>query len=434
MLIAVLSVLLAACAGTPSPAGNGTATLPIAPTWQGAAAVDAVGTAGWAVVPYPRSITDGPDANRRPDFVVYRVTTGSGQVTTTQVTPPGVVVRGGVAVSALSGEDAWVGIGSYRYQLDGAVARTTDGGVHWSEYALPAPFQPAPDGIAAQSPTSAVVLAGTGHRRFLLQSTDGGDSWVNVATSATLLGAEQGTCTLDGVASGSGGSVLVGSACSGGTGRLVRWKAPDEVTVATVAPPAPAGNRTTVTVIPSSSTGGSSILASATWTDLAGGTSMAGVVGTVDLAPDGTRSAGIGLGVVGNPLVVTPRWQAVSVVGAGDGSQAQAVLTEADPTAWRHPGSFLLDWRAGPSDPWIVGAAPAVFSGHPAAVGWLDLAGSGTGGAALRLLVAGSATSELPAMWLDTTPTTGTGGSLTWLGLHLSVPTIPTSGVVGAGN
>lgn len=81
----------------------------------------------------------------------------------------------------------------------------TDGGVHWSEYALPAPFQPAPDGIAAQSPTSAVVLAGTGHRRFLLQSTDGGDSWVHVATSATLLGVEQGTCTLDGVSSGSAG-------------------------------------------------------------------------------------------------------------------------------------------------------------------------------------------------------------------------------------
>lgn len=207
------AVLLAACAGGSVAASSRVAvpSVPEAPRWTSQGSVVPTGaTAGWVVAPDPASIQAAPgDTNHRPLWVLYRVNGARA----TDRTPGGITTRGGLTVTAPGSGVAWVGIGSYREDLDGAVAVTTDNGSTWSTGVLPGLFDPVPDGLVATGSRHAWALVGQGSTRSIVATADGGTSWHRVAGAAGILGAEARRCQLSGL--GVVGTTLwVGTRCS----------------------------------------------------------------------------------------------------------------------------------------------------------------------------------------------------------------------------
>jgi len=368
------------------------------------------GSVAWLVLPDPASISSGPGGNARPDWLVERLAGGE----ITQVTPQGIVVRGGVAVSALpGGQVAWVGIGSYRYQLDGAVAVTTDGGRHWSATALSVPLAPAPEGILAESARRAVVLGGLGAHREVLVTSDAGASWVTSATSTQLLGADAGRCTLAGLGPGPQGAVLVGTRCQGPEGLLVTLTPTGQVQRAEVPVPGASGGTTTVLPFPQPVSAGATALATVAWetTAVPGGVLEAGLA-------DPTSSGQLAL--VGTPATITGGLELLGgAIGPGG---AQVLVAGRDPDRFPDPGPDEVLARAGAGSSWRL-VAPIRDDGFTLAA---DGVGFSAGGR--ELLAVGSA-QRSPA--LASTPSSGPGGLLsgvpTWHTQVLPRPQIPTA-------
>lgn len=453
--VTVLSsaALLASCASTPDVALARRPGVPTAPSWQGTGAVDATAStapgelpATWVVAPYPGSTGTGPGGNARPDWIVYQL---SG-THASQVTPPGVVVRGGVAVSALSSQVAWLGMGSYRFDLDGNVALTTDGGRRWSQNVLPFPYRPAPGGILATSPHSAVVLAGTGSTQELVQSTNGGVNWQVLASAGTLLGPWARTCTLEGLGESTGATLVVGSQCHSGTGVIVVRTAAGAIERFTVDAPDAATAQASVTSVPQAanlapdSTASSSAASSSgstaaaapgamvdiTWRAQHGGGQLAGVVSVPETFGAPAASSAEALGLDGAPATVLAPYSVVSIAASGAGGP-QALLLAVDPTRWSHLGPVQLLLRRAPSDPW----APVTMEdrgGRPDALAWSATSASGSGGTSGgglgTLVVTGSTARGDPASWTValTAPAAGpVQGS--WEAVPLAVPQVPTA-------
>ena len=159
----------------------------------------------------PASIElSGPDVNRRPLWVLYEVAGRDAR----QVTPTGITTRGGLVVSAPAAGVAWVGVGSYRYQLDGAAFVTTDSGRQWSPEIIPASFDPTPDGLVATSASTAWVLTGQGAGSRVLVTHDGGGRWSAFGTGKAPMGSDPRRCTPRGIGV-VGSSVWVGAICEG---------------------------------------------------------------------------------------------------------------------------------------------------------------------------------------------------------------------------
>jgi hypothetical protein len=210
----MLAALLASCGGGSAPVASQVAVAPVtvAPRWTGRSSAALTGaTSGWVVGADPASIqAGGPNANLRPLWALYRVT----GPTAADVTPAGITTRGGLTVSAPAPDVAWAGIGSYRQQLDGAVAVTTDGGRTWTDGVLPGLFDPVPDGLVATDAVHAWVLLGRGSTQSVVTTSDAGGSWLTVASSGAVLGADSSRCGLSGI--GMSGRVLwLGTTCSG---------------------------------------------------------------------------------------------------------------------------------------------------------------------------------------------------------------------------
>jgi len=401
-------------------------------------------TAAWLVAPYPASTGTGPGGNARPDWIVYRL----GRATASQVTPPGVVVRGGVALSALSQQVAWVGMGSYRFDLDGDVAVTTDGGRRWSQNVLPYPYRPAPGGIVAQSARSAIVLAGSAGTQLLVQSTDSGVSWHELASAGELLGPWVGSCSLEGLGRGVDGALVVGSRCRSGTGVIVLRSATGAIERFTVAPPDVADASASVTSVPQpttpasppgSSTSGrlARALVDVTWNEQLDGGQLAGVVAvpaptTAVNAGSGGSGSGGPLTLDGAPADVPAGYRTVSMAASGVGGP-QAVLEAIDPTEWSHLGPVELQVRGAPGDPWTsVGADDA--GGHPDALAWAarsaSVGGSASGRGIATFVMTGSTARGAPTAWTVSLrfSAAATGPpQARWKTVSMAVPEIPTA-------
>ncbi|MCK4177054.1 hypothetical protein [Aciditerrimonas ferrireducens] len=413
ILTVVLGLLLASCASSPSKKTLRAAAPPNAPRLEGTGEVDAVSGPGggvtWLVVPDPASVSSGPGGNARPDWLVERLAGGS----VAQVTPPGIVVRGGVAVSGLpGGQTAWVAIGSYRYQLDGAVAVTTDGGRHWSETALSVPLAPAPQGVLAESTDQAVVLGGLGRQRELLTTRNGGASWATVAAASQLLGTDASRCTLEGLGPGPSGSVLVGSRCDGPRGLLVAVSGSGQVSHWSVVVPGASGGATTVLPL-ASDVAGSPAAATVGWqsTAVPGGVLEAGLAGL---------GAAGSLDLLGQPATITG---GLTLLGGGAGPQGvEVLLAGRDPDRFPGPGPDEVLARAGSGAGWQL-VAPVQGDGFGLVA---DGVGWSAGGS--EVVVAGSS-GKHPA--LATVPSSGDGGltsgAARWQTTVLPLPQIPTA-------
>lgn len=405
--LGALALVASACGTTAVTEANGSADVPSASRWQSQGEVDTVGSASWAVVPYPQSIQQGPDGNLRPLWILYRVTANGA---TEQVTPKGISTRGGLALSAISPLTAWALDGSYRYELDGAVAVTTDGGRHWSHQVVPAEVDPTPDGIAALSAERAVVVAGMGHSKSLLETTDGGADWHRLAGARTLLGAAAASCELDGVAPGASGGLWVGTSCRSGAGGLVVWRS--------------AGGQVRRWTLGSVPTGD--------WADVVPGTGPDGAV----LSLSWGRAKGVTEGaelflpspvgsptVLGSPLSTTSSAASrVRLAPSGPGGVAAALVVQR-PDAWLDQGTseVLLDGGA-----WTTPSGSEAPGGAHAD----DLAAF-PGGVAGTWLAGGSTKAGKPALWRVTL----SGGALSWSPLLLAVPkTATASNLEGAGS
>jgi len=403
--LAALALGVSACGTTALSASNGAATVPSAPRWQSEGEVDTVAGASWAVVPYPGSIQQGPDGNLRPLWILYRVTP-NGQ--TFQVTPRGITTRGGLALSAVSATTAWALVGSYRYELDGAITVTRDGGRHWSHQVVPASVDPTPDGIAALSATSAVVLAGSGHRKELLSTTDGGARWRTLASASALLGAKAATCELSGVATGRHGALWIGTSCRSAShglvvvreagGALKRWSlgnAPGGTWVGTLPEPGPNG-----------------VVLSVSW-----GRSDSSVEGAELFAP----SSGGAPQALGGPMTMAHEGARVRLALVSSTSPVAVVVQR--PDQWLDQGATRLVLGGG------AWRNPA--QSQPPASGRVDDLGLFPGSSVGAVLAAGSTKTGTPALWRVAIG----GGALRWTPLHLVIPkTATAANLEGAGS
>lgn len=409
-LLGVLGgVVLAAsaCGTTALTSSNGAATEPNAPRWQSEGEVDTVGSASWATVPYPASIQQGPDGNLRPLWILYRVSATGG---TEQVTPKGISTRGGLAVSATSPSQAWALVGSYRMELDGAVALTTDGGKHWSQQIVPAEVDPTPDGIAAFDSSSAVVIAGTGHDQFLLETTDGGADWRRLAGAKALLASRAKGCELSGVAAGANGALWIGTSCQGGgaglvlrrgvSGQIQRWSLGS----------VPSGDW--VDIVPAAGPDG--VVLSMSW----GRSAHSAEGAELFIPPKHGAPSPLG-GPVSTGLGTSAR---VRLLGGSPGSSPFALVVQR-PASWLDQGQSEL--LAGGSA-WTRPSASA-----PPGAAHADVLGSFPGAGPGTLLVGGSTKAGKPALWR----VTFSSGALSWSPLRLVVPkTATASNLEGAGS
>jgi hypothetical protein len=251
-LIALLAVALAplmleACAHTPAPAklqaphssifapprnapawkSNGSVVAPVfpselAPASNASASAATSGSSStetalagqdvtYVVAPYPNSIAVGPDGNLRPLWILYGLEHGSYK----DLTPEGITTRGGLVVSAPNPDVIWLGFGSYRYQIYGAVAVSTNQGRTWTMHAtLPGLFRPTPDNLLATSATDAWAIVGQRPDQELVQTTNGGVSWQTIATASDLLGKAAKDCRLRSLGLVRG-RLFVGTLCRG---------------------------------------------------------------------------------------------------------------------------------------------------------------------------------------------------------------------------
>jgi len=221
--------LLASCASAPTPAklqaphssifapprnaprwtSNGSVVIPASVSQRGPVALSAAWT--YVVAPYPNSIAVGPDGNLRPLWVLYGMHDG----TYKDLTPEGITTRGGLVVSAPSAKVVWLGFGSYRYQLYGAVATSTDQGQTWTMHAtLPGLFRPTPNNLLASSATQAWALIGLPPDQELVETTDGGTIWKTLVTARQLLGNAAKDCRLRSLGMRQG-TLFIGTRCNG---------------------------------------------------------------------------------------------------------------------------------------------------------------------------------------------------------------------------
>jgi len=385
----LLATLLASCGGGSAPVASRVTVAPVtvAPRWTGRASTILTGAAsGWVVGTDPASIqAGGPNANRRPLWALYRVT----GPTAVDVTPTGITTRGGLTVSAPAPDVAWAGIGSYRQQLDGAVAVTTDGGRNWTDGVLPGLFDPVPDGLVAPDAVHAWVLLGQGSAQSVVTTSDAGGSWLTVASSGAVLGADSSRCGLSGIGM-SGGVLWLGTICSGpgpallfrstpvGTGApaALGWTAvpvgpslaPRAHAVATPPGTAQTGpDRILVTTSATLSVAGISAAAGGT------GTAPPAVVGAVSVSPVGAASSAppeavwaslaapfgavLATPAAGPPAAAPPSTgsAAVALSVTDDGGGSWAPASPPVPSAGRY-GAVGVD-TAGAI--WVVGSDPS---------------------------------------------------------------------------
>lgn len=367
---ALVALLLAACDLSPTArvTTRPPAATPEAPVWTGttAARVSSGGTGALVVVPDPSSIGRGlANGNLRPLWLLYRVD-ASGVV---DLTPIGETTRGGLVVAVGAGRAIWVGVGSYRYQLDGTVAETSDGGRHWHDAVLPALLDPRPGALFAWNAEDAVAIVeplGTtaASRRGLedqelVVTGDGGARWTTILSARAAGRLLPASCALSGLGSTTAGQLWVGTRCRAGRGRLLdgvsvggRWRWRVEVVAAGPVGGAPPGGAVTVappgTLVSGSSSRGGSFLA-----DL-------GVVTTT--STDGSavalyRSRG-GTVVVSGPVLETTS-QRAPVLAAGSGGVAALVGAGGS--------APVVRWLVSGSSAWsrpqpVVGGRPSAFA------------------------------------------------------------------------
>jgi len=417
MVMLACALALAACSTARVTSGNGADLNPTAPRWQSSASVVSGGAATWVIAPYPAGIVTSPDANLRPPWVLYRVA----GATAAQVTPEGITTRGGLAVSAPGAGVAWLGIGSYRYQLYGAVAVTTDGGRTWSENALPAPFDPTPGGILGFSAARAVVLAGTGYSRRLLVTDNGGTAWKTLATASQLLGADTASCELEGLAAVGGRTIEVGTACTG-TGRafMARYGESGSFSLQTFVPPGAVDAKATVSVLPEKGE------IAATWTGLSRPKVRSLMAGAL------VAGTGRSLEEDGSPLAV-PAGSTLVQGGIAPGPAGEAaVLVGRAPADWLHPGHWELVVRASSDGGWREITPPASLAGIAYGLTWLSPAGGA--GPPSGLAISGSTSSGRPAYWTVPAPIAA-GQASGWHAVSLVAPKTATSeNLQGAGS
>jgi hypothetical protein len=212
LVAACLAVAVGACGGVTPPGSARHAPgldAPVdAPKWEGVADVLPAGPAGaLAVVPDPGSVESTADANRRPLWLLYALA-GS---RASDRTPEGISTRGGLAVALARPGTLWVGIGSYRGQLDGVLARSVDGGRSWSFSAVPGLYDPAGN-LAAPSSEEVAVLVGDPRQPALLVSLDAGEHWDQLAGARALSSRLPAGCRPAGLSS-LGSTLLVGTVC-----------------------------------------------------------------------------------------------------------------------------------------------------------------------------------------------------------------------------
>jgi hypothetical protein len=118
-------------------------------------------------------------------------------------------------VSAPSTQVVWLGFGSYRYQLYGAVAVSEDEGRTWTMHAtLPGLFRPTPDNLLATSATQAWAIIGQHPDQQLVETTNGGISWQTITTARDLLGKTATDCRLRSLGLVKG-KLFIGTRCKG---------------------------------------------------------------------------------------------------------------------------------------------------------------------------------------------------------------------------
>jgi len=201
---------------------------------------------GYVVAPYPASTLSVPhqgQPNHRPLFIAYevslRVSTGGLRLArVVDITPEGITTRGGLVVSAAP-RVLYAGIGSYRYELDGVVAFSRDGGRQWSESVVPGELDPTPGNLLALGPRTVLALVGAGTGTELVESTDAGASWQSLGTAKALLAGALSrvaprlgratTCVLSGLGE-LAGTVLLGTSCRGTSTGLLLGRPASEVT------------------------------------------------------------------------------------------------------------------------------------------------------------------------------------------------------------
>lgn len=215
--MALAALALASACGTLGAAPSGSDAPHLggvvqAPRWSGEADVVADGPGrAFAVVPYPGSVESSGDANRRPLWLLYEL---DGRHALDR-TPEGISTRGGLAVAVASPTTVWVGIGSYRGQLDGVVARSRDNGRDWSFGVVPALYDPAGN-LAALSSEEVAVLAGSPREPALLVSIDAGASWDEAESARSLASALPAGCRPEGLSS-LGSTLVIGTSCRAST-------------------------------------------------------------------------------------------------------------------------------------------------------------------------------------------------------------------------
>jgi hypothetical protein len=222
---------LAAC-GRSTPAAQvaphqAPGTVPRAPIFHGTSGIIDLGRdAAVAVMPYPGSITQGPGGNARPIWLAYLVTTtearashpgtaaGSGGPTALDITPAGITTRGGLVVAAATSSASvlWAGVASYRLQLDGIVATSSDAGRRWSFSALPGSYDARPFSLSALSATTAAAVIGTGTASSVVVTDDAGSRWTTAVAAGRARLVDE-TCEVRSVAMLSSTSLLAGASC-----------------------------------------------------------------------------------------------------------------------------------------------------------------------------------------------------------------------------
>lgn len=261
----LVAVLLAACDLSPTArvTTRPPAPTPEAPVWSGSTGVLASpgGTGALVVVADPASIVRGvANGNLRPLWLLYRVSSSGAA----DLTPIGETTRGGLVVAHGAGSAIWVGVGSYRYQLDGTVAETSDGGRHWRREILPGLLDPRPgalfawnaeEAVAVVEPLGAKAYDRSPREQEILETEDGGAKWTTILSARAAGRLLPAGCTVAGLAGTSAGRLWVGTRCRVGWGRLLegasvggRWQWREEVVTVGPSGGAPPGG--VVEVVP----------------------------------------------------------------------------------------------------------------------------------------------------------------------------------------
>lgn len=143
-------------------------------------------------------------------------------------TPPGVADNGGLFLATGTGDALVVGFGTNRGLAFSPLARSVDGGRHWSPGGLQRGLARVPSALALSGPSTALALVQSGGEAQVLQSNGALTSWSTMLTAQTLATTAP-SCSISAVGIGPANSAIIGAACTKSgmiglfTGRAGHW-------------------------------------------------------------------------------------------------------------------------------------------------------------------------------------------------------------------